>query len=175
VSQTTASLQLRQPRPEDLDGYRALFCDREVERWLRIPPEPPFSEPDVFARLAEDRWHWQEHGFGPWALIERDSSELVGRAGLKHQMVDGVREVELGWAVRSDRWGRGYATESAEAGIEWARELGIVELVALIMESNTASRRVAEKLGMKEAGVTMHAGFDHLVYRLATTGELSRS
>jgi RimJ/RimL family protein N-acetyltransferase len=165
VSPLTERLDLREPRPEDLDGYRALFFDREVERWLRIPPEPPFSEGDVFARLADDRWHWEEHGFGPWALIERASGELVGRAGLKHQMVDGVQEVELGWAVRSDRWRQGYATETAAAGMEWAPELGVSELVALIMEDNTASRRVAEKLGMKEAGMTVHAGLDHLVYR----------
>jgi RimJ/RimL family protein N-acetyltransferase len=166
VSARTKRLQLREPHPEDLEGYRALFLDKAVERWLRIPPESPFGEADIFARLSEDRWHWDEHGFGPWALIERESRELVGRAGLRHQMVDGVREVELGWAVRSDRWGRGYATEAAEAGIEWAPELGISGLVALVMESNAASRRVAEKLGMKEAGVTVHAGLDHLVYRV---------
>lgn len=163
----TTSLKLRQPQPEDLEGYRALFFDKEVERWLRIPPEPPFSEADVFAKLSDDRWHWDAHGFGPWVLLERESGELVGRAGLKHQMVNGKREVELGWAVRSDRWGRGYATESAEAGIEWAPELGLRELVALIMEDNSASRRVAEKLGMKEAGMSVHAGLDHLVYRLS--------
>lgn len=160
-------MEFREPQPGDLDGYRALFLDREVERWLRIPPEPPFSEADVFAKLSEDRWHWDEHGFGPWALIERESGELVGRAGLKHQLVNGVQEVELGWAVRSDRWSRGYATAAARAGIEWAPELGLGELVALIMEDNAASRRVAEKLGMKEAGMCVHAGLDHLVYRLS--------
>jgi RimJ/RimL family protein N-acetyltransferase len=162
----TQSLELREPEPGDLDGYRALFLDREVERWLRIPPEPPFSEADMFAKLSEDRWHWEEHGFGPWVLIEREGGELIGRCGLKHQMVDGEQEVELGWAVRSDRWSRGYATEASRAAIEWAPELGLGELVALIMEDNTASRRVAEKLGMAEAGMAVHAGFDHLVYRL---------
>jgi RimJ/RimL family protein N-acetyltransferase len=167
VSPRTQRLLLREPEPGDLEGYRALLFDKEVERWLRIPPEPPFTESDVFAKLSEDRWHWEEHGFGPWVLIERESGELVGRAGLRHQLVDGVREVELGWVVRPDRWGRGYATETAEAGIEWAPELGIAELVALIMKGNAASRRVAEKLGMGEAGMTLHAGLDHLVYRLS--------
>jgi RimJ/RimL family protein N-acetyltransferase len=76
-----------------------------------------------------------------------------------------VQEVELGWAVRSDHWGRGYATEAGRAGIEWALQLGILELVALVMEDNLASRRVAEKLGMRGAGETVHAGLDHLVYR----------
>ena len=152
--------------PEDLDGYRALFLDKGVEKWLRPEPELPLTEGDVFAKLSEDRWHWDQHGFGPWALLERESGELVGRAGLKWQTVDGDQEVELGWVVRSDRWEHGYATEAGRVGIEWGPELGIDELVALIMEDNAASRRVAEKLGMKEAGVTAHAGLDHLVYRL---------
>jgi RimJ/RimL family protein N-acetyltransferase len=166
MSSEAKSLQLRKPQPGDLDGYRALFLDRGVERWLRPAPHPSFSEADVFARLSEDSWHWDEHGFGPWVLIERESREMVGRAGLKWQTVGRAREVELAWAVRSDRWGRGYATEAARAAIEWAPELGIGELVALIMEDNSASRRVAEKLGMKEAGITLHAGLEHLIYRL---------
>ena len=159
-------LIVREPCADDLGAYRALFFDKGVAKWLRPGPQPPFTEGEVFAKLSEDRWHWDQHGFGPWALIERESGELAGRGGLKYQTVDGKQEVELGWAVRSDRWGRGYATEAARAAIDWARELGLSELVALIMEDNTASRRVAEKLSMKEAGVTVHAGLDHLVYRL---------
>ena len=116
--------------------------------------------------LNRDEEHWALHGFGPWALFERDGRELVGRGGLRWTEVDGRLEVELPWAIRSDRWGRGYATEAALAAVEWARSMEMAEIVALVMEANIASRRVAEKIGMKEAGVTVHAGLDHLVYRL---------
>jgi RimJ/RimL family protein N-acetyltransferase len=163
----SARLEFRAPIPDDLDGYLALFLDPEVQRWLRPAPQPPFTEGDVFAKLSEDAWHWDEHGFGPWAVLERESGVLIGRGGLRYQTVDGEREVELGWVVRSDRWGRGYATEAATAALEWAREREVTEVVSLIMEDNLASRRVAEKTGFRQAGKTVHAGLDHLVCRLA--------
>jgi RimJ/RimL family protein N-acetyltransferase len=50
--------------------------------------------------------------------------------------------------------------------VDWARSLDFGEVVALVRPENAASRRVAEKAGLREAGETMHAGLEHLVYRL---------
>jgi RimJ/RimL family protein N-acetyltransferase len=162
----TERLVTRAPEGGDLDGYRGLFLDPAVEEWLRPPPLKGFKDSEVRAMLNDDEEHWAVHGFGPWAVLEREGGALVGRGGLKWTTVEGRLEIELPWAIRSDRWGRGYATEAAHAAVAWASSLELAEVLALVRPENAASRRVAEKAGMKEAGTTEHAGLHHLVYRL---------
>lgn len=161
----TERLVARIPGPKDRDGYRGLFLDPAVEDWLRPAPLPPFKDTEVHGMLNDDAEHWAVHGFGPWAIFKRDEDELVGRGGLRWTDVDGRLKVELPWAIRSDFWGRGFATEAAAAAVEWARSLHMEEVVALIRPDNVASRRVAEKVGLREAGTTLHASLNHLVYR----------
>lgn len=162
----TGRLRTRAPGLGDRDGYRALLLDRDVARWLRPAPLEPFRESDVDEMLGGDEEHWANHGFGPWAIFERDGGQLIGRGGLRWTEVDGRLSIELPWAIRSDRWGRGYATEAALAAVDWARELNMEELVALVMPKSAASLRVAEKVGLKRTGTTRHAGLHHLVFRL---------
>jgi RimJ/RimL family protein N-acetyltransferase len=164
---TTASLLARPPEPGDEQGYRRLFLDPAVSEWLRPAPMSPFGEGEVAEMLDEDRRHWAGHGFGPWVLVARDGS-MAGRGGLRWTEIDGRLTVELPWAVRSDLWGRGLATEAASAAVEWARSLELSEVAALVLPGNLRSRRVAEKAGLELAGDTLHAGIPHLVYRLAT-------
>jgi RimJ/RimL family protein N-acetyltransferase len=161
----TPRLLAREPSPADEDGYLGVFLDRAVAEWLRPAPMPPLGEGEVREMLAEDRWHWAEHGFGPWVLVERRSEEIIGRGGLRWTEIDGERVVELPWAVRSDRWGQGLATEAASAALEWASSLPLSEVAALVLPANTRSRRVAEKAGLELVGETLHAGLPHLVYR----------
>jgi RimJ/RimL family protein N-acetyltransferase len=162
----TDRLAARAPEASDLDGYLGLFLDPAVEEWLRPAPLKRFKDSEIRAMLNDDEEHWALHGFGPWAIFEREGGALVGRGGLKWTSVDGRLAIELPWAIRSDRWGRGYATEAALAAVDWARTLDLVEVVALVRPGNEASRRVAEKAGLREAKLTLHAGLDHVVYRL---------
>ena len=155
----------RAPQPSDLDGYAAVLLDPDVEIRLRPANSPPMDERGVAERLAADEAHWDEHGFGPWALIEQESGLVVGRGGLQWIGLEDRDVVELPWAIASQHWNRGFATEAAEAAMGWARELELQEAVALITPHNDSSRRVAEKLGMRQEGQTMHGGLPHLVYR----------
>ena len=163
----TARLLARPPEPEDAEGYRQLFLDPAVSEWLRPAPMKPFDEGEVLAMLDEDRGHWARHGFGPWVLVEREDGAIVGRGGLRWTEIDDRLTVELPWAVRSDRWGDGLASEAAAAAVEWAGDLELTEVAALVLPGNLRSRRVAEKAGLQLAGDTLHAGIPHLVYRLA--------
>jgi RimJ/RimL family protein N-acetyltransferase len=97
--------------------------------------------------------HWVLRGFGNWALEERATGELVGRAGLyKPEAWPGL---EVGWLVGREHWGRGFATEAGRASIEWAREeLGAAHVISLIEDANERSARVAERLGMSVEGRT---------------------
>ena len=162
---TTGRLLARRPEPSDLDGYGALLLDPAVEARLRPAGAPPLGESGVRRRLEADQAHWNEHRFGPWSLIELETGLFIGRGGLEWTEVDDRGAVELPWAIASQHWNRGFATEAASAALEWARSLGLQPVVALINPDNGSSRRVAEKIGMRLEGQTLHAGLPHLVYR----------
>lgn len=165
----TERLLLRRPSAEDRALYHAHFIQPEVERWLRPSPLPPFNSGAIEELVEGDRDHWSGHGFGPWVLIERESAAFAGRGGLHWTTVEDVAVVELAWSVEPRLHGNGYATEMARAAIEWARELEIDELIALVLPANIASRRVAEKLGCEPAGEVEHASLPHQLFRLRLT------
>jgi RimJ/RimL family protein N-acetyltransferase len=161
----TQRLLARQPTPDDRAAYHAHFTHPEVEKWLRPPPLPPFNA-NVLDELVEgDCAHWSDHGFGPWVLVEKETGAFVGRGGLAWTTVEETVQVELPWSIEPHLQGRGYATEAAAAAIEWARELRIEEVVALVLPSNVASQRVAEKTGFEQNGTVIHAGLPHLLFR----------
>jgi RimJ/RimL family protein N-acetyltransferase len=162
----TRRLLARRPREDDRAAYHAHFTDPAVERWLRPPPLPPFDTGAIDELLLSDRAHWDDHGFGPWVLETREGGEFAGRGGLSWASIEEVAEVELPWSVEARFHGEGYATEAATAAIESAREIGFERVVALVLPSNAASQRVAEKVGFSRDGECEHAGMPHLLYRL---------
>ena len=165
----TLRLLLRPPGPDDRSLYHSHFSQPEVERWLRPPPLPPFNAGAVDQLVEGDRAHWADHGFGPWVLIEREGGAFAGRGGLLWTTVGETARIELAWSVEPSLHNRGYATEMATAAIDWAREMRIEELIALVLPANVSSRRVAEKVGCKRNGEVEHAGLPHLLFRLAVS------
>lgn len=161
----TARLLLRPPQAGDEEAYLALFLRPEVEAWLRPAPLARFSEEELTQMLREDVEHWQRTGFGPWALVEKASGRFVGRVGLRWTAISGEAAVELAWTVEPECQGRGFAAEAARAGLDLGRGLGIERVSALVLPSNLASRRVAEKLAMELSGEVEHAGLPHLLFR----------
>jgi RimJ/RimL family protein N-acetyltransferase len=160
---------IRPPEPIDQAGYATLLFAPAVAAWLRPEPLPPLTEAEVAEMLADDMRHWRQAGFGPWALVAAEDGELVGRVGLRRTSIGGELAVELAWTVLPEWQGKGLATAAAREGAALGRSLGIDELVALVLPANLASRRVAAKVGMREAGEVSHAGLPHLLYRLALT------
>jgi [ribosomal protein S5]-alanine N-acetyltransferase len=171
----TKRLTGRPPTGRDLVGYRDLLCDPAVAHWLSSS-RGPFTDTELLEWHSGDQRHWQEFGFGPWVLIERESESMIGRGGIRWTEIDGERVVELPWAVGSRHWNQGFATEAVAGAIEWGESLGISELVALIEPANGPSRRVAEKAGLRLGEEIEHEGVPHLVYRIGTprTAEESR-
>ena len=161
---------IRQPDPGDGDSYEALLLEPAVSAWLRPEPLPPFHRADIEEMLADDLRHWREAGFGPWALVEAEGGALVGRVGLRRTSIGGELVTELAWTVRPAWQGRGLATAAAVEALELARSVGVEEVVALVLPANLASRRVAEKAGMRSTGEVTHAGLPHLLYRVELRG-----
>jgi ribosomal-protein-alanine N-acetyltransferase len=163
----TQRLLARKPCPDDRAYYHAHFTRPLVEAWLRPSPLPPFNAQVLDELVEGDCVHWQDHGFGPWVLIEKRSGAFAGRGGLAWTAVEGTATVELPWSIEPRLHGNGLATEAAVAAVDWARELDFEEVVALVLPTNTASRRVAEKAGFEQDGEVIHAGLPHLLWRMS--------
>lgn len=143
----TTRLILRHFEPDDLEALFALYRDPEIRRYF----------PDGTRTLAETReeLEWHRHGhprhpeLGLWATVDRGSGKLLGRCGLLPWTIDDRNEVELAFLIDKARWGQGLATEAASAICRYAQErLRLQRLICLVMHGNTASVRVAEKVGM---------------------------
>ena len=147
----TERLVMRGFCEEDLDAWAQLSADAEVTRWLGDPDG--LSREEAWRRMAYFLGHWELRGFGQWALIEAQTGRLVGRTGLLRP--ENWPGLEVGWMVRREHWGRGFAPEAGQASLDWARDsLGAEHVISCIEDHNERSARVAEKLGMTVEGRT---------------------
>ena len=107
--------------------------------------------------------YYQTWGFGPYAVVEQRSRNVIGYCGLFYfPNLDGQPEIEIGYRLARSTWGQGYATEAALSVRDFAfTTLGIKRLIAMIDPSNIASIRVAEKIGMKYEKEVLLAGYTH--------------
>ncbi len=123
---------------------RPLYADPKVSR--HIGDGTPADRATTWRALAGTLGHWQLRGYGTWALIEQATGRLIGRAGLYNP--EGWPGLEAGWLLARDRWGHGFATEAGHAILAHAfTQLSADHLISLIHPANTASIRVAERLG----------------------------
>ena len=106
-------------------------------------------------------------GYGLWTLRDRESGAFVGRGGIQPVTIDSVDEMELGYALRPEWWGRGLATEVSSAALVLAFEgLDLPNLVAFTMPTNVRSRHVIEKLGFTVERDFVWSELPHVLYRL---------
>jgi RimJ/RimL family protein N-acetyltransferase len=159
----TDRLTLRLFRESDLDDYAAMCADPEVMRYLG--EGKTFSRAEAWRSMAAVMGHWHFRGYGLWAVEERVSGELVGRVGC--WFPEGWPDFEVGWMLRRQSWGQGYATEAARVCLEYAfRRLQRDRVISLIQPGNAASIRVAERLGERQEGTAEVMGRDCLVYAI---------
>jgi RimJ/RimL family protein N-acetyltransferase len=160
---TTDRLRLRGLRADDLDAYARMYADPEVMRFLE--DGRPLDRAAAFRSMAVHLGHWQLRGYGQWALEDRATGELVGRAGLWEP--EGWPGLEVGWLLDRGSWGRGFATEAGRAAIEYAfRELEAGSVISLIRPDNGASIRVAQRLGESYRDTIEIAGVSVSIYGL---------
>jgi RimJ/RimL family protein N-acetyltransferase len=141
----TPRLRLRRTRHADIPALITLWTDPEVTRHMGGPRDK-HTLTKVFTEAADDPY---AEVFDLWPVEEKASGEVVGDCGLIQKQIEGLDEIELVYVISRSRWGRGYATEVAQALKQHAFEvLDLKRIVALIDPKNAGSRRVAEKVGM---------------------------
>jgi RimJ/RimL family protein N-acetyltransferase len=143
----TERLLMRRWRDTDLTGFADLNADAEVMRYF--PSLLTQAQSDLLVGRIEQ--HFEEHGFGLWALEVAASGEFIGFTGLIWQTFPApfTPAVEVGWRLARAAWGHGYASEAAGAALGVGfDEFGLREIVSMTAIANTRSRRVMERIGM---------------------------
>ena len=157
----TERLLLREFTLQDADALAAVLGDPVAMQYY----------PAAFDRKGVEEWiernleRYQRVGYGLWAMVLKDSGELIGDCGCFLRDVDGRDDIEIGYHVRRDLWGNGYATEAAQACMQYAfTQLGVDRVISLIRPENMQSIRVAEKNGLTCAKIIFWRGYDHCIY-----------
>ncbi|MET7639543.1 GNAT family N-acetyltransferase [Streptomyces sp. NPDC005438] len=143
VTLTTPRLRLRPLTTADLPDYLALHDDPRV---YGPTVGRPYTREEATDRLRRNERQWKERGHGLYAVELADDGAFVGRCGLVYW--ERFDEVEAGWSLHPDHWGRGLATEAARAFLDqgW-RTLTVPYVTSMIRSDNEPSAAVARRLG----------------------------
>lgn len=143
----TPRLILRHLTMADLDQLFALYQDPEIRRYF---PEGVLNYEDTKEELE---WHMHGHPrhpeLGLWATVHKETGKFIGRCGLLPWTIEGQYEVEIAYLLDKSFWHQGLATEAAQGILQYGFDrLNLTRLICLIDSENTASQRVAERIGM---------------------------
>lgn len=145
----TERLLLREMGQSDFPALCKMLQDREV----MYAYEHAFEHAEAQAWLDRQIERYRKDGFGLWAVVLKETDEMIGQCGLTMQDCGGQWVVEVGYLFQKAFWHQGYATEAAIACKEYAfTELGVKEVYSIIRDTNIASQKVAERNGMTKKG-----------------------
>ncbi len=129
----TDRLVLRKMKQSDYDGLCRILQDEEV----MYAYEGAFSDDEVQGWLDKQLIRYEKDGFGLYAVILKETGEMIGQCGLTIQEVPGKQVLEIGYLFRKE-----YAFTLLE----------VDEVYSIIRDSNTASQNVAKRNGMTQCG-----------------------
>jgi len=164
----TERLTLRPWREEDAEAALGVYGAADVARWL----DPAMDRvPDVDAmRLILQQWIAEDGRLmspaGRWAIVLRQNQRIIGGATLLPLPPDN-EDLEMGWQLAPDIWGRGYAAEAGRAVAAWAFAESCDEVVAVARVTNARAAATARRIGMQWVGETeKYYGMRMQVFRL---------
>jgi len=148
-------LRLRPFTPEDAPTMHQILDGPDVLKYF--PGPQTVTEVQIERMISRILAHWQEHGYGLWAVEQRTTGALLGRCGL--QLITETDEVEIDFILDPGYWGQGFATEAGLASLNFGfAQLNLAEVVGIVHPENLASQRVLQKLGMQFAQATQYFG-----------------
>jgi RimJ/RimL family protein N-acetyltransferase len=158
----TGRLILRQWTDADLEPFYSICSDPRVMEFVRNGQAWSREQTKSFTDRAVAQS--QQHGFCQWPLVHKDDGTLIGFCGF----VPAEGGAEIGWRLAFQQWGRGLATEAAQAALKYGFEtLGFERITATVQSGNNSSLRVVEKLGMHQEGKIERNGRDVLMFAIA--------
>lgn len=168
----TNRLILRAPQSSDLHDILALRQDSDVMQFVGQGRIETQAEVEQFLQAAIP--YQNKHGFGFCSVFEKNSGEFVGQAGLFHLGFDETqKDIEIAYRLKQKYWGKGYATELAEALISWGfMHLTVEKLVALVWPGNVRSQHVLEKAGLTYQGIIHFRNREVLYYEIYKSDQI---
>jgi RimJ/RimL family protein N-acetyltransferase len=158
---TTARLTLRPFTLQDAKPLQRILNIPGVLEYFPSSAPPDLERVQKLVQRQID--HWSEYNYGWWAVEPRAEGELIGWSGL--QYLPETDETEIGYLLSKPYWGKGLATESAIAGLEYGfNSLGIDQIIGIVHPENYASQKVLEKIGLKFQERTQYFGMDCFKY-----------
>jgi RimJ/RimL family protein N-acetyltransferase len=161
----TKRLVINAPELSDFDNMCTLQSDPEVMRYIGhgVRTKELVAES---LQMAID--HQQKHGFSLGSVYEKGTEIFIGRAGLIYLAFDDTQpEIEVGYALLTAYWNKGYATELTRALIKWGfQHLSVSHLIGVIRPKNDRSRHVLEKSGMKYNGPSFYRDIEVALYQI---------
>lgn len=160
----TERLIFRKFAEDDLDLLVEQRSDPDVNKYLGGPARQ--NREALEKRIKFYMSCCDEFGFGMCAMMWKETGEMIGSAGL--QPLEDTGEIEVGYSIIKDYWGRGIGTEAASAWMRYGfTTAGLQRIVAVAHEENLGSRRIMEKLGMRYEKTEPHYGEDCAFYSIS--------
>lgn len=149
----TERLLLREMTQDDFNDLREILQDPCV----MYAYEHDYTDEDVQVWLDRQITRYEKYGFGLWALVLKETGEMIGQAGLTMQPYNGGEIPEVGYLLKKKYWHSGYAHEAAESTRNYAfNELKMAKVYSIIKWNNEASKKVAESIGMEKEKEFIH-------------------
>ena len=147
----TERLILREILPTDADGFFELDSDPDVHQYLGN--KPIINKEQAIATIESIRKQYIDNGIGRWAIVDKKTNEFMGWTGLKlvtEEINHHINHLDLGYRLIKRYWGKGIATETAIASLDYAfNKLNANEVYAMANVENKASNAVLLKVGLK--------------------------
>jgi ribosomal-protein-alanine N-acetyltransferase len=152
-------------RPWTLEDADELFHILQEPDILEYFPPTTFTLEKTQHYINHQLKHWQERGYGHWAVTLKNDSRLVGWDGLEYLPETG--ENEVAYLLSHQAWGRGFATQAALAAVRYGFETaGLGAIIGLVHPGNIGSIRVLEKCGLTFLDRKVYWGLEMCRYRI---------
>lgn len=147
----TEHLIIRDPVLDDWEQVHWFLSDPDVMRWIHLGPTP-YTEQQSRAWVEQLIFHNQlePRAAHNAVIVENETGQVIGWIGIGQPSLENEGDLEFGYALRQDRWGKGYMTEAVKAVLDFAfNTLDAKVVIARCETANASSCRVLEKAGMK--------------------------
>jgi [ribosomal protein S5]-alanine N-acetyltransferase len=150
---------------EDAQDFYELNADPDV---MRYTGDVSFTDVEGARDLVRNYKQYQLHGYGRWTMINKQTGEFIGWCGIRY--FDELGETDIGYRLLKKHWNKGYATEAAQASIDFGfNNFGLKRIIGRADKDNGASIRVFEKLGLQFEKFYVEDNKEHVLYAIEKT------